>query len=132
MPTFTARAVAAFEADGYVVDQERTAKDLEARGYKVVGIGRGGYPRERFPSYTVRALDADGKPGSDWLGLIEPLVIERPYTYMDGHQTTVQRRRGFTLRPKRRGSWMTRKPVGKYATTVAAAHALVDMIEATS
>lgn len=109
MANFTARRIALMEAAGIVVDSGRTAKDLAARGYKVLGIGRG-WDRSNPPSYKLVALAAP----EQWLAVIEPLP--------KGNQGA------FTTRLVTRGSRFA-KPSGKYATTIAAAHAVADRLE---
>lgn len=120
------RAAAAFRADGYVLD-DRTAADLAERGYKVLSL-----PRrwdQQHTSYKVVPLDPDdrlsGPRGkwAPWAGLIEPIVFE----HKGYGGSRIRRRRGFTAHPRLKGrSGFRRNPIGKYATTIAAAHALLD------
>jgi hypothetical protein len=107
-----------------------TAKDLEARGFRLVCIGRmrdyenGGW---KPPAYTLRRVDGDP---TKWYGLIEG-VPRDPSQSARRHYFGRQQPSWFVARPMTKRGEIAQRPLpDRFSTTVAAAHALVDRMEA--
>ena len=121
MPYLSERAAANFERDGYVVDASRTRKVLGERGYKTYAFTK--YEYDRLTSYRVDHVES-GK----CIGWVEPIVIRDEVDWR-GRRHPVQR--GWAIHKLGKSGHVLMKTARgeKFATVVAAAHALADHYE---